>query len=466
MLDKPEITQEQVQKLLEYSEITGEFKWRTKFARHIIVGSTAGSFKKASGEVIISIQGISYSAHRLAWLYVYGKHPTRRLEHINGDRKDNRISNLRQQDFVGENGKQPNIGVSQDFIFRAEQALSNKGADITVSWDKLSLQAQSRFVEIKCNKCSTVGNCSTNGLTKGRFHCNSCTRVKYTEQADFVGVDYVDHKGNTVYVTCRCCGELLKSSSGALRKQMPPRCTVCAENKCNASATERGFDYLGMRPNRLGSKHTMVAVKCREDGAEIVLPMTQLIAGYINCVECRLNRYRLALLQKECSLIDVESGRGKCRITYRTPSGAIFTATSSRVLRGEFKTNTMGHWHKYHSVYLIVNWFNDSVYYKIGTAVDPTKRLRHLKLLGRIELFTLESFLDRFGADKLEKELHREFTQFKLDPEVAKTFTGRTLKRKRVGQVERVGVKDGVSEWYQDDKVFETLSKRYNLREQ
>ena len=44
---------------------------------------------------MISIDGRKHLAHRLAWLYVNGYCPPGDIDHINGDRAANRISNLR-----------------------------------------------------------------------------------------------------------------------------------------------------------------------------------------------------------------------------------------------------------------------------------------------------------------------------------------------------------------------------------
>lgn len=47
------------------------------------------------GYVRIILNKKSYLAHRLAWLYTYGVFPTYEVDHINGVRADNRLSNLR-----------------------------------------------------------------------------------------------------------------------------------------------------------------------------------------------------------------------------------------------------------------------------------------------------------------------------------------------------------------------------------
>jgi hypothetical protein len=89
-----EITCEMVRHLFDYDETTGIFKNRTTRSHNSLKGSTVGSFDK-DGYVQIGIGKRKFKAHRLAWLYVFGEWPSLDIDHINGVRNDNRISNLR-----------------------------------------------------------------------------------------------------------------------------------------------------------------------------------------------------------------------------------------------------------------------------------------------------------------------------------------------------------------------------------
>lgn len=86
-------TQEELKSLLNYDDKTGVFTWR-KSNGPVKSGSTAG-YVNEKGYILIGIKGKSYRAHRLAWLYFYGEMPSDDIDHINHDKLDNKISNLR-----------------------------------------------------------------------------------------------------------------------------------------------------------------------------------------------------------------------------------------------------------------------------------------------------------------------------------------------------------------------------------
>jgi hypothetical protein len=87
------LSQSRLQELLCYDEHTGLFTWRIH-AGNRLANSAAGSLCKR-GYLDVSVDGKSYRAHRLAWLYVHGNFPVGVIDHINGNRSDNRITNLR-----------------------------------------------------------------------------------------------------------------------------------------------------------------------------------------------------------------------------------------------------------------------------------------------------------------------------------------------------------------------------------
>jgi hypothetical protein len=78
---------------LHYDPVTGQFI-RLKQCGTKLAGSKLGSLTTA-GYYQITVAKRTYTAQRLAWLYVHGGWPNGVIDHINRNKSDNRIENLR-----------------------------------------------------------------------------------------------------------------------------------------------------------------------------------------------------------------------------------------------------------------------------------------------------------------------------------------------------------------------------------
>lgn len=88
-----DISAERVLELLDYDPLTGFFTRKTSRGGRP-KGSLAGG-KDRDGYVKIRLDDKGRSAHRLAWLLCRGLPVPDIMDHINGDKADNRIENLR-----------------------------------------------------------------------------------------------------------------------------------------------------------------------------------------------------------------------------------------------------------------------------------------------------------------------------------------------------------------------------------
>lgn len=103
------ITQERLKEKLTYSPDTGDFHW-------IKSGKKAGTLTLCKYWQI-AIDGKTYLAHRLAFLYMTGKFPKEEVDHINMDKIDNRWCNMREATHV-ENGRNRRITSNNTSGFR------------------------------------------------------------------------------------------------------------------------------------------------------------------------------------------------------------------------------------------------------------------------------------------------------------------------------------------------------------
>ena len=115
---------EELKEFFDYNPDTGLVTWIKKINKRIKVGQEAGAMN-SKGYIHIRFKGSDYKAHRLAYYMYHGVDPLAKLvDHIDGDKTNNKIDNLR----LATN--------TQNLMNRVNLPSNNTSGVIGVCWEK------------------------------------------------------------------------------------------------------------------------------------------------------------------------------------------------------------------------------------------------------------------------------------------------------------------------------------------
>jgi CRISPR/Cas system CSM-associated protein Csm3 (group 7 of RAMP superfamily) len=113
---------DEIREYLRYDEKTGHLHW-IKARPGVTLGSRAGAIN-SRGYRVVRFNGTLYRAHRVCWFLHYGVQPGESLDHIDQQKDNNRIDNLREAthsmqmvnraDFEKESGLPKNVYVHKN----------------------------------------------------------------------------------------------------------------------------------------------------------------------------------------------------------------------------------------------------------------------------------------------------------------------------------------------------------------
>ena len=127
-------TQEYLNECFRYDPKTGHLFWKVRPLHHFnsshgmnITNSQFSNHRagtlQSKGYVAVMVNGKGYRAHRIIWMMIHGLFPPDELDHVNHQRDDNRIENLR-------------LATSQENKRNSSISRRNTSGVIGVCWDK------------------------------------------------------------------------------------------------------------------------------------------------------------------------------------------------------------------------------------------------------------------------------------------------------------------------------------------
>ena len=151
----PNLTHEQVREALDYNPATGVFVWKISPAKNVKAGTAAGGDSKGNGYRYVRLYGEEITASRLAFFYMTGEWPVRRVRHINGDIGDCRFENLTlfngiggEYDYKTQEGRNAYLRA-----YRRASPILEKGRNLRAKFD-MSVEEYDRMLAAQNGVCA------------------------------------------------------------------------------------------------------------------------------------------------------------------------------------------------------------------------------------------------------------------------------------------------------------------------
>ncbi len=107
------LTHKRLREVLNYDPLTGIFTWcgsKPGSQGRTVAGSTSGTY------VRITVDDVSYRAHRLAWFWMTGSWPKEFMDHVDLNKHNNAWSNLREATKSQNHANRPALSTNKSGI--------------------------------------------------------------------------------------------------------------------------------------------------------------------------------------------------------------------------------------------------------------------------------------------------------------------------------------------------------------
>jgi hypothetical protein len=165
----PNLTHEQIRSALDYNPATGVFLWKISPTKNVKVGARAGGLSESNNYRYVRLNGTEVTESRLAWFYMTGNWPERRVRFKNGNKSDCRFENLILFNGVGGEYDHKTRDGRNAYLraYRKCTPLLEKSRALRDSFG-LSLDDYNKMLEAQKNVCA-ICCCSETHMRNGRI---------------------------------------------------------------------------------------------------------------------------------------------------------------------------------------------------------------------------------------------------------------------------------------------------------